>query len=105
MEYFQSDRKVATFPALTKSTILVSPHPGPEFDAMHLAQFMRTGKESRRELFYRVAIAVKGALAKNPAQPIWLSTSGLGVPWLHVRVDQNPRYYSYTPYKSLPGQV
>ena len=30
---------------------------------------------------------------------VWLSTSGLGVPWLHVRLDSEPKYYTWTEYK------
>jgi hypothetical protein len=33
------------------------------------------------------------------ASPVWLSTSGLGVYWLHVRLDTHPKYYQYQPYK------
>mmetsp|Transcript_9405 Transcript_9405/g.21189 ORF Transcript_9405/g.21189 Transcript_9405/m.21189 type:complete len:541 (+) Transcript_9405:444-2066(+) len=29
------------------------------------------------------------------ADPVWLSTSGMGVPWLHVRLDSSPKYYTY----------
>lgn len=29
----------------------------------------------------------------------WLSTSGLGVSWLHVRIDTKPKYYNYVEYK------
>jgi len=28
-----------------------------------------------------------------------LSTHGLGVPYLHVRIDNRPKYYSYKDYK------
>lgn len=35
--------------------------------------------------------------------PLWVSTSGLGVSWLHVRLDSRPKYYTYAPYKQ-PGQ-
>jgi hypothetical protein len=28
----------------------------------------------------------------------WISTSGLGVPWVHVRLDSYPKYYQYRPY-------
>lgn len=31
--------------------------------------------------------------------PIWLSTSGLGVYWLHVRLDTRPKYYNHDEYK------
>ena len=29
---------------------------------------------------------------------IWLSTSGLGVPWVHIRIDATPKYYTWEPY-------
>lgn len=33
--------------------------------------------------------------------PIWLSTSGLGVYWLHMRLDRRPKYYTYEPFKEF----
>jgi len=30
---------------------------------------------------------------------VWLSTAGAGVPWLHVRLDDRPKYYHYGPYR------
>lgn len=27
---------------------------------------------------------------------VWLSTSGLGVYWLHFRIDARPKYYQYS---------
>ena len=32
------------------------------------------------------------------AKPVWLSTAGAGVSWLHVRLDDRPKYYGYVPY-------
>ncbi len=32
-------------------------------------------------------------------RPIWLSTAGGGVAWLHVRLDSTPKYYGYAPYR------
>ena len=32
-------------------------------------------------------------------KPVWLSTAGAGVSWLHVRLDDWPKYYGYTPYR------
>ena len=29
----------------------------------------------------------------------WFSTSGMGVAWLHVRLDSYPKYYQYGPFK------
>ena len=31
-------------------------------------------------------------------KPVWLSTAGLGVGWLHVRLDDRPKYYRHAPY-------
>lgn len=30
----------------------------------------------------------------------WISTSGLGVSWLHIRIDTYPKYYNYEEYKT-----
>ena len=33
------------------------------------------------------------------AKPVWLSTAGAGVSWLHVRLDDRPKYYGYAPFR------
>jgi hypothetical protein len=38
------------------------------------------------------------ALARLSAAPLWISTAGGGVAWLHVRVEGAPKYYAYRPY-------
>lgn len=38
--------------------------------------------------------------ARLGAKPVWLSTAGAGVPWLHVRLDDHPKYYGYALYRS-----
>lgn len=32
--------------------------------------------------------------------PFWLSTAGMGVSWLHVRLDERPKYYRFQEYRS-----
>jgi hypothetical protein len=34
-------------------------------------------------------------------QGLWLSTSGMGVLYLHFRIDTVPKYYSHAPYKQI----
>jgi hypothetical protein len=34
---------------------------------------------------------------------VWLSTAGAGVSWLHVRLDDRPKYYQFEPYRHLPS--
>lgn len=36
----------------------------------------------------------------NKGKPIWLSTAGLGVIWLHIRLDTVPKYYKTKTYKN-----
>jgi hypothetical protein len=35
------------------------------------------------------------------AKSAWLSTAGAGVAWLHVRLDDRPKYYGYVPYRQI----
>ncbi|MGB1216866.1 MAG: DUF6940 family protein [Saprospiraceae bacterium] len=32
---------------------------------------------------------------------MWLSTAGLGVYWLHIRMDNRPKYYKHKAYKEI----
>ena len=32
--------------------------------------------------------------------PLWVSTAGLGAPWLHVRLDSRPKYYRFSSYRN-----
>ena len=38
---------------------------------------------------------------QSKQQGLWLSTSGLGVLYLHFRIDTVPKYYSHLPYKQI----
>lgn len=95
------DRAVVTFSNLGGDALLVVPVPLDGHDAYpHLAAFLRLGpREQIRELWRRTARAVAGRLGDAP---LWLSTSGTGVAWLHVRLDQRPKYYQYRPWKQTP---
>jgi hypothetical protein len=66
----------------------------------HVAAFLRLAPpEQIYELLQVLAREVEAALARSD-RPIWISTSGLGVPWLHVRIDSVPKYYSHHPYRT-----
>ena len=70
-----------------------------DVDYGHLASFLRTADPGQIEnIWATVSEAVSLELVKGRA--IWTSTSGLGVPWLHVRIDTRPKYYSYDPYRA-----
>jgi hypothetical protein len=89
---------VATFRNLGGDAILVAPAPGQPLSCYaHLGAFSRAAPEAQQhELWQRVGVALDSGEAP---EPLWLSTSGLGVIWLHVRLDSRPKYYSHRPYR------
>ncbi len=99
---------VATFRNLGGDALLVAPCPrGPPgayphaYAHMyaHLAAFARAAPAERQQAFWR---AVGAAAAERLGErPLWVSTSGLGVAWLHVRLDARPKYYTYEPYRRM----
>jgi hypothetical protein len=70
----------------------------------HLAAFLRGGQPQHVVwMWARLGKEVKAVFAADGADPLskrWVSTSGLGVSWLHLRIDSAPKYYNYVPYKS-----
>jgi hypothetical protein len=89
---------IAVFPNLGGDAILVVPCPIAELSAYgHLAAFVRLAPESQRHLLWQ---SVGEAMTRRlGVKPVWLSTAGAGVPWLHVRLDDRPKYYGFGPYK------
>ncbi|MCC9608663.1 hypothetical protein LOC68_09140 [Blastopirellula sp. JC732] len=89
---------VATFANLRRDALLIAPTPIAEENAYgHLAAFVRQGPEEQRlALWKEVGEQVKRRLG---TRPVWLSTAGAGVSWLHVRLDDSPKYYGYQPYR------
>jgi hypothetical protein len=89
---------VVEFSNLGKDAILVVPCPtGPPSSYGHLAAFVRQAPESQKHaLWALVGAAMQRRLG---TKPVWLSTAGAGVSWLHVRLDDRPKYYGYRPYR------
>jgi hypothetical protein len=102
---FQSypNQSVISFPNLGNDAVLVVPCPLYSANLQyytHLASFLRMADESQRiELWRLVGEAMSKQLRERPNTPLWLSTSGLGVSWLHIRIDNTPKYYNYQIYK------
>jgi hypothetical protein len=91
------DADVLAVPNLGKTATLVIPRQLAEPENYsHLARFVRGAPEAQvHHLWQRVAETVKANVSQRP---LWLSTAGGGVSWLHVRVEGVPKYYSYRPY-------
>jgi uncharacterized protein DUF6940 len=98
-EHFRRDQNVASFGNLGRDAVLVAPCPGgPGSNFSHLASFNRTAPVAQQDALWQ---AVGEAMTKRIGRrPVWLSTAGLGVGWLHVRLDDRPKYYRHLPYAS-----
>jgi len=92
--------EVVEFANLGGDAILVVPCPRAAPSAYgHLAAFVREAPESQRHaLWQRVSEAISRRIN---ARPVWLSTAGAGVSWLHVRLDDRPKYYGFEPYRRI----
>lgn len=99
-EHFPPDPSlsVVAFANLRADAVLVVPCPRAAPAAyVHLAAFVRSAPaDQRRDLWRTVADALHRRLG---SPPLWLSTAGAGVPWLHVRIDDRPKYYAHAPYR------
>ena len=101
-EYFTSDDEqhgVVTFKSLRKDSTLIVPSPREEVTAYgHLAAFIRHGPTMQVDALWRVlSQTISEHLCDSP---MWISTAGGGVAWLHVRIDWRPKYIRYTPYRN-----
>ena len=94
----RAESEAVTFSNLGRDAILVVPCPLADHPAYgHLAAFVRHAPESQRDALWQ---AVGEAMARRVSdRPVWLSTAGAGVPWLHVRPDDRPTYYGHAPYR------
>jgi hypothetical protein len=101
-ESAETGEGIATFWNLGRDALLVAPRRCPDTPISayaHLAAYARRAPAGQRQALWR---AVGAAVARQMStRPLWLSTSGLGVAWLHVRLDRRPKYYSYQPYRDI----
>lgn len=93
---------VVEFQNLGGDATLIVPTPLIDSSAYgHLALFVRQAPEQQRDAFWRfVGNAMERRVGRKP---VWLSTAGAGVSWLHVRLDDRPKYYHFTPYRQTAG--
>jgi hypothetical protein len=92
-------QSIIRFENLGGDAELVVPRPlAAESFYSHFANFLRNApQEQAHQLFVILAETMKNKIGH---EPIWISTSGLGVYWLHIRLDKRPKYYTYQPYKA-----
>ena len=80
------------FPNLSGDTILVVPMPRKGKSYATIKDFVDNAPaKQQQELWKLVAKQAKKQVKKFGK--VWISTHGLGVPYLHVRIASQPKYY------------
>lgn len=108
----KEEESICVFDNLGKDATLVVPAyqgQGDKDNYCHLLSYLRapsvpTGQ--KLALLQRVAQVTLDRCTRNREEDkeenegelVWVSTSGLGVAWLHVRVEDRPKYYTYLEY-------
>jgi len=99
-DYIYNNEEVACFMNLGNTARLVVPTKKTENEIYnHFGKFIRFADENQ-------IIAVFKCIGQTITQEIerqkvvWLSTAGLGVIWLHIRMDIRPKYYKTIAYKT-----
>lgn len=90
--------RASAFRSLGGDAILIipaEPEAGPSYP--HLAAFARGAPNAAQRLLWAEVGAQ--ATARLGEDPLWISTAGAGVAWLHVRLDDRPKYYRHAEYR------
>ena len=96
--FFGLQKKVVSFPNLGRNGIMIVPVPPTEGAQYgHLASFLANAPSEEIAALWRVTS--EEIQANLDEKPKWLSTAGLGVSWLHIRIDTRPKYYRHNAYR------
>lgn len=96
--YFKNKKQAVTFANLRADAQLIVPTPNASECYAHIAEFVRKAPVEQQDVFWRLAGNV--FYQQLDGRKRWWSTSGLGVHWLHIRMDTIPKYYQYRPYRN-----
>ncbi|KLL03482.1 MAG: hypothetical protein MRECE_10c011 [Mycoplasmataceae bacterium CE_OT135] len=101
-EHFnQSQESVVSFFSFSRDTLVV-PIPNEKKNYKNLKEFINNAPSEQKNNFWqKVGEEMEEKLLNADGAPRWLSTHGLGVPYLHVRIDKKPKYYSWKEYKEF----
>ena len=100
--YFDSETPqlgAVAFKNLSGDAMLIVPTPQTKRDIYgHLAAFVRGASAVQLQEFW--GLVATRVCEQMDSKPLWLSTAGGGVAWLHARIDSSPKYYGYAPYRN-----
>jgi hypothetical protein len=96
--WVNSQSTVVAFKNLGGDATLVVPCPIADDSAYgHLATFVRNAPEYQQNQLWKIVGETMQHLLGDTT--IWLSTAGASVSWLHVRLDDRPKYYGFAAYR------
>ena len=96
----QSNSNFTSFTNLSGDATLVAPYPSGNRNYSNLSNFLRNAPlHQKLELWKEVAAVMKRNLKRNKGGALWMSTTVGGIPWLHVRIDSQPKYYHFDGFK------
>ena len=100
-QYFKGDDSVVTFSNRGGNAILIVPEPDKNSnDFSTISRFVNNAETSLSIEFFKTVFGEWYRNFKGNTNYLYLSTHGLGVHWLHVRIDEYPKYYHTEIYKS-----
>ena len=92
------EAEAVAFANLGGDAWLVAPAPRTAGDSFpHLLAFLRSASSEQKRALWRSTGETLARLISE--RPLWVSTSGLGVAWLHIRLDTRPKYYVFESYR------
>ncbi len=98
---YEDGSTAASFKSLGGSSVLVCPKPQPSNSNdiyTDIATFIRNAPEHEIVGLWKLALGEYRKWLEYEEGNVWFSTSGLGIPWLHLRLDPKPKYYSFEPF-------
>lgn len=100
-EHYSVSKSVVNFSNKGGDAELVIPCPISEKKCYtHLMEFIRLAPPLQvQELFKSAAKIIIQRISKGDT--IWFSSAGLGVSWLHLRLDSSPKYFKYEDYRNI----
>lgn len=86
------NKYVTSFHNLNKDTLLVIPIPKKNKNYATLKDFCDNSSITQKKYFWKEVSKLVKKFMKNEKY-IWISTHGLGVPYMHIRISNKPKYY------------